>query len=57
MSVPIIIIGDSGTGKTAGTRTFNKGEVEIINVQNKLMPYFDPKPDTVNVPWTMPAIS
>lgn len=50
MSVPIIIIGDSGTGKTAGTRTFNKGEVEIVNVQNKLMPYFDPKPDTVNVP-------
>ena len=32
ISVPIIIMGDSGTGKTTSIRTFNEGEVEVINV-------------------------
>ena len=50
MSIPIIIMGDSGTGKSASTRTFQPGEVEVLNVMGKIMPYFDPKPDTVDVP-------
>ena len=50
MSVPIIIMGDSGTGKSTSVRTFAKGEVEVVNVMGKMMPFFDPKPDTVDVP-------
>lgn len=50
MSIPVILIGDSGTGKSASTRTFKPGEVEIINVLGKIMPYFEPKQDIVNVP-------
>lgn len=50
MSIPIIIMGDSGTGKSTSLRTFNNGEVEVINVQGKLLPFFTPKLETVNVP-------
>lgn len=50
MSIPIIIMGDSGTGKSTSIRTFAKGEVMVLNVQGKLMPFFDPKPDMLNVP-------
>ena len=50
MSIPIIIMGDSGTGKSTSLRTFKKGEVMVLNVQGKLMPFFDPKPDILSVP-------
>lgn len=50
MSIPVIIMGDSGTGKSTSIRTFRKGEVLVINVQGKLMPFFDPKPDVLDVP-------
>ena len=50
MSIPVIIMGDSGTGKTTSIRTFNEGEVEVINVMGKIMPFFTPKVHQVNVP-------
>ena len=50
MSIPIIIIGDSGTGKSRSIKTFNPGEVEVINVMGKMMPFFEPKVHLVNVP-------
>lgn len=50
ISVPIIIMGDSGTGKTTSVRTFDEGEVEVINVMGKIMPFFTPKVHQVNVP-------
>ena len=50
MSIPIVIMGESGTGKSTAMRTFKKGEVMVLNVQGKLMPFFDPKPDILNVP-------
>ena len=50
MSIPIIIMGDSGTGKSTSLRTFGAGEVEVINVMGKMMPFFAPKPDMVDVP-------
>ena len=50
MSIPIIVMGESGTGKSTSIRTFGAGEVEVLNVQGKLMPFFDPKPDIVDVP-------
>ena len=43
-------MGDSGTGKSTSIRTFKHGEVEVLNVQGKLMPFFDSEPDTVDVP-------
>ena len=50
MSIPIVIMGESGTGKSASLRNFKPGEVEIINVMGKIMPFFEPKLDTVDVP-------
>lgn len=50
MSIPVILMGDSGTGKSTSIRTFAEGEVEVINVQGKLMPFFKPKVHQVNVP-------
>lgn len=50
MSIPIIIIGRSGRGKSRSTKGFGPHEVEIVNTEGKLLPYFDPKPDQVNVP-------
>ena len=50
MSIPIIIIGRSGRGKSRSMKSFKPGEVEVINTEGKLLPFFDPKPDQVNVP-------
>jgi hypothetical protein len=50
MSIPIIIMGDSGTGKSTSIRTFKEGEAVVLNVQGKLMPFFEPKVHQVNVP-------
>lgn len=50
MSIPVIIMGDSGTGKSTSIRTFNPGEVEILNTMGKIMPFFQPKHDTVDIP-------
>lgn len=49
MSIPIIIIGRSGCGKSRSFKSFKQGEVEIINTEGKLLPFFDPKPDMVNI--------
>ena len=50
MSIPVIIMGDSGTGKTTSVRNFAEGEVEVVNVMGKMMPFFEPKVHQVNVP-------
>ena len=50
MSIPVIIMGESGTGKTTSIRTFGEGEVEVINTMGKIMPFFEPKVHQVNVP-------
>lgn len=41
MSVPIIILGKSGTGKTMSYQHFGKDELAVINVIGKLLPFFD----------------
>ena len=33
MGIPVMILGESGTGKSASLRNFQPGEVAIINVQ------------------------
>lgn len=39
MGVPVLIIGKSGTGKSASLRNFKADEVGIINVLNKPLPF------------------
>jgi len=50
MSVPIIILGKSGTGKTMSFRNFGRDELAVINVQGKWYPFFDEEFTTFNVP-------
>lgn len=39
MAICTLILGESGTGKSASLRNFQKGEVGIINVANKPLPF------------------
>ena len=52
-SVPVLIIGKSGTGKSASLRNFKKGEIAIANVLGKPLPFKSdldaPKVDDYNI--------
>jgi hypothetical protein len=39
MAIPVLIIGKSGSGKSASLRNFKPGEVGIINVMGKPLPF------------------
>lgn len=39
MGIPCLILGESGSGKSASLRNFNQGEVAIINVSRKPLPF------------------
>lgn len=39
MGIPVLIIGESGSGKSASLRNFEKGEVGIFNVASKPLPF------------------
>ena len=39
MSVPILVIGKSGSGKSTSLRNFNKDEIAVINVLGKPLPF------------------
>lgn len=39
MGISVLIIGDSGTGKTTSLRNFQSGEIAIINVAKKPLPF------------------
>lgn len=39
MAMPILIIGESGSGKTASLRNFKKGEVYVFEVAGKELPF------------------
>lgn len=39
MSIPVLIMGESGTGKSTSFRNFKKDEVALINVQGKPLPF------------------
>ena len=39
MSIPILIIGKSGSGKSASLRNFTADEVDVINVESKPLPF------------------
>lgn len=39
MAVLVLVMGESGTGKTSSIRTFEKGEVSVFNIAKKPMPF------------------
>ena len=39
IGIPCLILGESGSGKSASLRNFNQGEVAIINVSKKPLPF------------------
>lgn len=39
MGVPVMIIGESGTGKTTSLRNFKNGEIAVVNVSKKMLPF------------------
>lgn len=39
MGIPVLILGESGSGKSASLRNFKDGEVGIINVSSKPFPF------------------
>jgi hypothetical protein len=43
-------MGNSGTGKSYSLRNFEEQDVSVLNVQNKLLPFFDRQLESVNVP-------
>ena len=47
MGVPIFILGETGSGKSYALRNFKQGEVLVLNVANKLLP-FRGQLDTIN---------
>lgn len=39
MGLPVLILGESGTGKSASLRNFNNDELIVVNVANKPLPF------------------
>jgi GTPase SAR1 family protein len=39
MGIPVLILGESGSGKSCSMRNLKKGEVEIFNVAGKPLPF------------------
>ena len=39
MGIPVLVLGASGTGKSTSLRNFKKGEIGVLNVASKPMPF------------------
>ena len=39
MAIPVLILGESGTGKSASLRNFDVSEIKVINVEGKPLPF------------------
>ena len=39
MGIPVLILGESGTGKSASLRNFKSNEISLVNVDSKPMPF------------------
>lgn len=39
MAIPVLILGESGTGKSASLRNFKAEEIKVINVEGKPLPF------------------
>lgn len=54
MGIPVLVIGESGSGKTAALRNFNPDEIGVFSVSSKPLPFRKPLP--VMKPATYQAI-
>lgn len=52
MGIPVMILGESGSGKSASLRNFEPDEVGIFNVASKPLPFRKPlkKIDNAGIP-------
>lgn len=59
MGIPVLLLGDSGSGKSTSLRNFEPGEVGIFNVASKPLPFRKalPKVDKASYPVIMKALS
>ena len=48
MGIPILILGESGTGKSASMRNFSAGEIALANVAGKPLPFKGRFTETIN---------
>lgn len=48
MGLPVLVLGESGTGKSTGLRNFEKDELAIVNVAGKPLPFRDKNFDKLN---------
>lgn len=39
MAIPVLVLGESGTGKSASLRNFDASEIKVINVEGKPLPF------------------
>ena len=39
MGIPVLLLGESGSGKSASLRNFKKGEIGILNIAGKPLPF------------------
>lgn len=39
MAIPVMIIGESGSGKSRSLKNFKKGEISVFNVSKKMFPF------------------
>lgn len=39
MAIPVMIIGESGSGKSRSLKNFKKGEISVFNVSGKIFPF------------------
>lgn len=48
MGIPVLILGESGSGKSSSLRNFEPDEVQILNVANKPLPFRKKLPNIKN---------
>lgn len=48
MGIPILILGESGTGKSASMRNFKENEIALVNVAGKPLPFRGKFTETLN---------
>ena len=48
MGIPVLVLGESGSGKSASLRNFGQGEITVFNVAGKPLP-FRTKPGSVDI--------
>lgn len=52
MGIPVLILGESGSGKSTSLRNFNEGEIGIFNVAGKPLPFRKKLPKADNATYS-----